>query len=120
MIKSPFTKTGDVRYLELFKITLVIALFVMVFSLALEQTVTLANTSIYGTAIVYILLMTELVVANLTTFATIVEYLKSTIVKLALEFYQEVRINITLIMTNIKEQLVPSNNSFRTLCVIRC
>lgn len=120
MIHSPFTKTGEIRYLELFKITFVIGLFVMGISIGLEQSVHVANSSLGLTAFTMLLGIIQLMITNISTFVSIIRFLKACIINITLEVVQKVHYYIQHISTSTHKVLVSTTISFRTLCVIRC
>jgi len=120
MIQSPFTKTGEIRYLELFKITVVIGLFVMGISIGLEQSVYVVNSSLGLTAFAILLGIIQLMITNVSTFVSIIRFLKACIINIALDIVQKVQDYIQYISTSTHKVLVSKTISFRILCVIRC
>jgi|LGOV01.1.fsa_nt_gb hypothetical protein len=120
MIKSPITKTGELRYFELIKIIVLLSfLYAIIADILNLYSSTLSTMSITTSYVVFGMILVQLLIVNLSYFNEIWSILHQLVVNLV----KDNRVLITYevdILKTIESKIQYKNVSYLTLSVIRC
>jgi len=119
MIKVPFTKSGDVRYFELFKITLLTGLLLMVFSLFLEHTPTFNAMPEVIASTVYFLVAAQFIILSREELVQLITLIESSILRPIQLFIPIILIPVEY-LTGLLNDVRQALHIRQLLCVSRC
>ena len=124
LFNSPFTKTGEVKYFELFKIFVLVMGVVMSFSFFSNQ-IEVANYLVVKIAISALMMLITILFSTLLIIETndMFVLLKSIFAPLFINFRNELRLSITEIFSTLSYYLyniIKPRSQFSRLCVMRC